>query len=257
MRYLYQERGYYYFRSRIPNDLQEYFGCSMVKKSLGTKDFKTAVVSVKLLSHEFFRVIEIMRTGILSKKQMESFVREFFHEHLKSREYSSLVRNDVRDEAYRRKRIQECDTLLEQYNYHLHEKRDHYDDILTDFLKSHDITLEKNSYEFLKLRQNFIVALIQATEVFVRADAQAFSPTSLKSNVVESPFSSVRLRTDAAKRFRKVQNATAMIWKLLQVAEKSFRSLKAAELLPDVYAGKVFVDGIIKNDTKVLKRIAA
>jgi len=47
-------------------------------------------------------------------------------------------------------------------------------------------------------------------------------------------FSPVRLRTDAAKRFKEVQNATAMIWKLLQAAEKSFRSLKAAELLPDV-----------------------
>ena len=77
------------------------------------------------------------------------------------------------------------------------------------------------------------------------------------TNVVESPFSSVRLRTDAAKRFRKVQNATAMIWKLLQVAEKSFRSLKMAELLPDVYEGKVFIDGIMKNEKKVLERIAA
>jgi len=32
------------------------------------------------------------------------------------------------------------------------------------------------------------------------------------------------------------------------VGEKSFRSLKAAELLPDVYEGKVFVDGIMKNE---------
>lgn len=77
------------------------------------------------------------------------------------------------------------------------------------------------------------------------------------TNVVESPFSSVRLRTDAAKRFKKVQNATAMIWKLLQVAEKSFRSLKAAELLSDVYEEKMFVDGIMKKEKKVLERIAA
>lgn len=34
------------------------------------------------------------------------------------------------------------------------------------------------------------------------------------SNVVESPFASVRLRTTAAKRFRKVESATALIWKL-------------------------------------------
>lgn len=77
------------------------------------------------------------------------------------------------------------------------------------------------------------------------------------TNVVESPFGSVRLRTDAAKRFKKVQNATAMIWKLLQVAEKSFRSLKSYWLLTDVYEGKEYVDGIIKQKTKVLERMAA
>jgi len=77
------------------------------------------------------------------------------------------------------------------------------------------------------------------------------------TNVVESPFSSVRLRTDAAKRFKKVQNATAMIWKLLQVAEKNFRSLKGHWLLPDVYSGKTFVDGVVKQESRVLERMAA
>jgi len=77
------------------------------------------------------------------------------------------------------------------------------------------------------------------------------------TNVVESPFSSVRLRTDAAKRFKKVHNATAMIWKLLQVAEKNFRSLKGYWLLPDVYTGKKFVDTVMKHETKGLERMAA
>ena len=77
------------------------------------------------------------------------------------------------------------------------------------------------------------------------------------TNVVESPFSSVRLRTDAAKRFKKIQNATAMIWKLLQVAEKSFRALKGYWLLQDVYEGKEFVDGMKKCEAQVLERMAA
>lgn len=77
------------------------------------------------------------------------------------------------------------------------------------------------------------------------------------TNVVESPFSTVRLRTDAAKRFKKVQNATAMIWKLLQVAEKNFRLLKGHWLLPDVYRGKEFVDGVEKQQSRVLERMAA
>ena len=38
----------------------------------------------------------------------------------------------------------------------------------------------------------------------------------------------------AAKRFKKVENATAMIWKLLLIAEKTFRNLNAPELLAEV-----------------------
>ncbi len=38
------------------------------------------------------------------------------------------------------------------------------------------------------------------------------------TNVVESPFASVRLRTTAAKRFKRGDNATALIWRLLLVA---------------------------------------
>ena len=63
------------------------------------------------------------------------------------------------------------------------------------------------------------------------------------TNVVESPFASVRLRTTAAKRFKRVESATALIWKLLTVAEKRFRRLDAPHLLPDVFEGRTFVDG--------------
>jgi hypothetical protein len=41
-----------------------------------------------------------------------------------------------------------------------------------------------------------------------------------------------------------VDSATAMIWKLLQVAEQTFRRLNAPELLPAVYAGASYADGI-------------
>ena len=64
------------------------------------------------------------------------------------------------------------------------------------------------------------------------------------TNVVESPFAAVRLRTAAAKRFKKVENATAVIWKTLLVAEQSFRRLDAPELLPEVAEGVVYVDGV-------------
>ncbi len=64
------------------------------------------------------------------------------------------------------------------------------------------------------------------------------------TNVVESPFAAVRLRTAAAKRFKKVENATAVIWKTLLVAEQRFRRLDAPECLPEVAEGVVYVDGV-------------
>ena len=64
------------------------------------------------------------------------------------------------------------------------------------------------------------------------------------TNVVESPFAAVRLRTAAAKRFKKVENATAVIWKTLLVAEQSFRRLDAPERLLEVAERVVYVDGV-------------
>jgi putative transposase len=64
------------------------------------------------------------------------------------------------------------------------------------------------------------------------------------TNVVESPFATVRLRTSAAKRYKKVKNATAVIWKTLLVAEQSFRKLNAPELLAEVAEGATYVNGI-------------
>ena len=64
------------------------------------------------------------------------------------------------------------------------------------------------------------------------------------SNVIESPFAALRLRTDAAKRFKKVANATAVVWKMLLVAERKFRRINSPELLPAVAAGQQYHDGL-------------
>lgn len=63
------------------------------------------------------------------------------------------------------------------------------------------------------------------------------------TNPVESPFAAVRLRPAAAKRYKKVENATAVIWKTLLVAERSFRRLNAPELVAEVAEGVVYVNG--------------
>ena len=63
------------------------------------------------------------------------------------------------------------------------------------------------------------------------------------SNVVESPFSRVRLRTAASRRFKSQVNATCLIWKTMMVAEMSFRKLDAPELVAKVVDGTRYEDG--------------
>lgn len=72
------------------------------------------------------------------------------------------------------------------------------------------------------------------------------------TNPVESPFAALRLRTNAAKRFKKIENATAVIWKMLLLAEKRFRKLRSPHLCSDVAAGDKYNDGVrIRSGEKV------
>jgi len=77
------------------------------------------------------------------------------------------------------------------------------------------------------------------------------------TNPVESPFAAARLRTSAAKRFKRAENATAMLWKLLRVAEKRFRKVNAPELMAKVAAGAVYENGRPQRREVREERVAA
>ena len=74
------------------------------------------------------------------------------------------------------------------------------------------------------------------------------------TNPVESPFASVRLRTNAGKRYKRFQGTTALIWPVLMVAQSRFRRLNAHDLLPLVYTGHRYHDGKpIKADNTLVE----
>lgn len=77
------------------------------------------------------------------------------------------------------------------------------------------------------------------------------------SNIVESPFAALRLRTDAAKRFKKVDNAVAVIWKTLLIVEKRFRKLRSPELMKELFLGAKYDDGTLIQGPEQKMRDAA
>lgn len=65
------------------------------------------------------------------------------------------------------------------------------------------------------------------------------------TNIMVSPFDAVQLRTNASRHYKRVEGAKALMWKMLRVAEKSWRELHAPELLPLVTSGVTFKDGVM------------
>jgi transposase-like protein len=65
------------------------------------------------------------------------------------------------------------------------------------------------------------------------------------------------LRTSTAKRFKKTENATAMLWRLLMLAESLFRKMHAPELVAKVAARVRYENGRPPGVGEVEERIAA
>jgi hypothetical protein len=71
------------------------------------------------------------------------------------------------------------------------------------------------------------------------------------TNPIESAFATVRHRTIRSKGCLSNKTALAMIFKLAQAAEKSWRRLKGYALLPKVVLGVKFNDGIeVRSQTQ-------
>ena len=64
------------------------------------------------------------------------------------------------------------------------------------------------------------------------------------SNLIESPFATVRLRQRVTKGAGSRTKGLLMAFKLLEMAQRRWRRLNGAQLLPLVRAGVRFVDGV-------------
>lgn len=73
------------------------------------------------------------------------------------------------------------------------------------------------------------------------------------TNVIESPFATVRLRQRVTKGAGSRLKALVMAYKLLDMAQRRWRRLNAAHLLPLVRAGATFVDGVRQEREDVAK----
>jgi len=64
------------------------------------------------------------------------------------------------------------------------------------------------------------------------------------TNVIESVFATVRLRTEKTKGSGTRVACLTMVFKLMESASRRWRSLNGSPLLAEVLKGVVFVDGV-------------
>ena len=71
------------------------------------------------------------------------------------------------------------------------------------------------------------------------------------TNPIESIFSGVRLRTDAAKRMRRRDNALYLVFKIVERLSRNWRTLNGgANLMTLVLEGREFKDGILQREKR-------
>lgn len=193
MRHLYNFKGFYYFRLRVPLDLQGFFQCRLLKKALRTSDFKTATSSVKLLSSEYFRVIKLMRSGILTNDQMRGLARKFMDRTMHSFEW--LTR---RARLY--SSIEQRDGRIEHYNFFINDLKDSLaigktegiEKYVDGLLAEESITLEKNSDDYNRLCREITKTLIQVYKIEIERIRGNYDnwyddfPSSLKPEKIET-----------------------------------------------------------------------
>jgi transposase-like protein len=77
------------------------------------------------------------------------------------------------------------------------------------------------------------------------------------TNIVESPFATVRLRTNKTKGCGSVTATLTMVFKLLQSAEKRWISLRSKEKVEEVFNGIKFEDGVKIEEKQQVSEIVS
>lgn len=73
--YIHKRQTNFYFRTRIPQDLQQHFPYLEIKRSLRTKDPKHAKILVKMWTSKAESVFMTLRTNILPPDQIQNYIQ--------------------------------------------------------------------------------------------------------------------------------------------------------------------------------------
>ncbi len=155
--YLVQRGNQYYFQIRLPADIQPFFQCSQIKKSLRTRSVRQATTLVKVLTAEIEKAFFMIRSGLLTPQMILDICTDVKERMLEVHRQNSFEAPN-RSQTYRQFAA-ELKTQL--------QNRD-YSSVQADacmHLASRNISVEASSQEFKTLCDGLLRTEMRVSEV--------------------------------------------------------------------------------------------
>lgn len=119
MLYLVKRNRVYYFRTRVPKDIQQYFPCSEIKKSLNASTYKQANSLVKFFIAEAERIFILIRSNTLSHPQIDKLVEQYLNTRMATHQkrqdlFMNNRQDDTEYDLRKQYAIEDCDRIVKE-----------------------------------------------------------------------------------------------------------------------------------------------
>ncbi len=152
MLHLFKVKGHYYFRMRVPVDMQKVLKKKVIKKSLHTTQLSNAKLILKKYDYQLERLFTLVRCGMISNEDIRDIISKFFHGTLENFEEGRSKGNTIEDESTLKKMIKAYGIMQQQDIESLKfSKLEGIQGWLDGALEDQGISIEKDSYEYRKL----------------------------------------------------------------------------------------------------------
>jgi integrase len=166
--YLHKINKIYYFRIRIPQDLQSHLGRTIFKVSLKTGDLRSAKTLCKVLAGKLYAIFTSMRSSHVTQDSMQELVREYVEQKLNAFETLRLdiqkPKNGTLDILEIPQIHQKFTAVMAKINL---ENRDYLaaETLLDNILQEKAIALEKGSQEYKSLCRALLRAEVEINRI--------------------------------------------------------------------------------------------
>ncbi len=166
--YLHKINKIYYFRIRIPKDLQNHLGRAIFKVSLKTDDYRSAKTLCKVLAGKLHAIFTSIRSREVTEESMQDIVREYLTTSLNALDTLRLDIPKPQDNTLDILEISQTSRKLSATMAQIYlENRDYLAKAhhLDNILQEKAITLDKESREYKMLCRSLLMADVEIDRI--------------------------------------------------------------------------------------------